>query len=207
MEIYSAEDYRNLFTQKGGKTVLREVPRAGRVKIDPALVLSEDEILSALGIDKGKAIFIRGEVPSSKNSKRIFPKYTSKSSWKHNGKPAFPFITDSEATTKYKKLKKQEYAARVMDWKKIVAGMKTPLYVEFIFIRATKQRWDYNNLTECPQDLMQECGWIEDDDTTVMFPAPPPTPGFVIDKNNSGVVIKLSDIYDDNRVSLKYKRD
>lgn len=207
MESYSAEEYRNLFTQQGKKIVRRESPKTGRVKIDPAKVRSEDQILEALGIKPGTAIFIRGEVPSSKNSKQIFPKPTSRSSWKHNGRTVVPFITDSKATAKYKKEQKKEYASRVMEWKKIVAGRKAPLFVEFIFIRATKQKWDYNNLTECPQDLMQACGWIDDDDTTVMFPAPPPAPGFIIDKNNAGVVIKLSETYDNNRFSLRYKRD
>lgn len=205
MTVLSAHDFGNMYEQKGGKIVKRKVPRSGRVKVDPDKVLSEEQILQALNIDSSEAIFIRGEVPSSKNSKRIFTRHASRSNWKHYGRTVVPFITDSEATTKYKKNKKGEYAERVMDWKRIIAGKKTPLYVEFIFLRSTKQKWDYNNLTECPQDLMQECGWIDDDDTTIMFPFPPPPPGFLIDKNNAGVIIKLSNIYDNNKASLKFR--
>lgn len=205
MTAISVEDFSRMYEQKSGKIVKRDKPRAGRVKIDPAMVLSEEQILQALKIDSTEAIFIRGEVPSSKNSKRIFAKYTSKSSWKLNGKTVVPFITDSATTSKYKKDKNGEYAARAMDWKRICAGVKAPLYVEFIFIRSTKQGWDYNNLTECPQDMMVACGWIDDDDTKIMFPFPPPPPGFIVDKNNAGVIIKLSHIYENDRQALKFK--
>lgn len=207
MTTHSADEFRNLYEQKGGKIVLRQVPlKSRRVKVDPEKVLSEQQLLQSLGIDPSTAIFIRGEVPSSKNSKRIFPRYTSKSSWKFNGKSAVPFITDSAFTEKYKKSVRGEFQSKVMEWKKLIAGVPLPLYVEFIFIRSTKQGWDYNNLTECPQDLMVETGWIEDDNTLVMLPCPPPPPGFLVDKNNAGVIIKLSKLYDSNRSSLRFKR-
>lgn len=201
------DEYNRLFEQKDGKITRRRTKKGStRVKIDPSKILTEEQILAKLGIDPVKAIFIRGEVPSSKNSKQIIFKYTSKSAWRHNGRAIIPFITDSKFTLKYKKEVSGSYQERVMDFKRMCRGIKLPLYIEFIFIRATKGRFDFNNLTEAPQDLMVANGWIEDDDSTNMLCTPPPPPGFIVDKNNAGVIIKLSNIYDNIRTPLQFRR-
>lgn len=200
----SIEEYNSLFQEKDGKIIPRRRSAVGQ-NVDKAKVLSEQQILSSLGIPAGEAIFIRGEVPSSKRGWRIFSKPVSSSKWKLNGRPVVPTVNPSEQTERYRKSVGSEYRKRVMDWKRIIAGRPLPLYIEFILIRATKRMFDFNNITEVVQDEMERNGWVENDDVANMFPVPPPAPGYLVDKNNAGVIIKLSNIYDNNTPHLKFR--
>ena len=201
MTEFSAKEFRDTFITAGKRVVRKK----GVHQVDPDKVLTEDQIIRKYGYDPDKSIFIRGEVPSSKRGWRIFAKAasTARTKWKLNGRPVVPFVTPSAVTEAYRKGVGKEYKRRVMEWKKIITGRPLPLYVEFFFIRRTKGTWDYNNLSEQPQDLMTDHGWIEDDNVKNMFPVPPSPPGYAVDPNNAGVIITLSTIYDNNRTSPK----
>ena len=56
----------------------------------------------------------------------------------------------------------------------------------FHHIRFKKERWDYHNMTQGPADIMQECGWIEDDDCDTLCVHPD---GYTIDRENQGLII------------------
>ena len=63
-----------------------------------------------------------------------------------------------------------------------------PYKVELYFIRDSKRKFDYINAAQIVFDLMQEYGYIEDDDSTNVIPV---FKGFEVDKLNTGVEIKI----------------
>ncbi len=121
-------------------------------------------------IDKIDSIWIPGEVYSSKNNNRIFAKSVKKSKWLLNGKPVKPFITCSAAVSRYKEEKLGYYIANREKFLKMTENKPFPLYVYFQFIRRTRGRWDFNNMTELVQDMMVMAGWIPDDDEKHLIP-------------------------------------
>jgi Holliday junction resolvase RusA-like endonuclease len=127
-----------------------------------------DEYLET--IDKIDSIWIPGEVYSSKNNKRIFTRSVRKSKWLFSGKPVMPFISDSAAVTRYKKEKLGYYIANREKFLKMAENKPFPLHVNFQFVRRTRGKWDFNNMTELVQDMMVLAGWINDDDVSCMIP-------------------------------------
>ena len=45
-----------------------------------------------------------------------------------------------------------------------------PLRIGFYFYRDSKRKWDFVNIAQCPLDLFQQYGYIEDDDTKHVIP-------------------------------------
>lgn len=120
------------------------------------------------------AIWIPGEVYSSKNSKRIIPQFFpnkhQESNWKFRGRSCRPMIVDSAAVAKYKKEKLSLYKLQKDRFLNMIAGRDYPLQVEFSFVRKTQAIWDFNNMTELVQDMMKAAGWIPDDNIKIMIP-------------------------------------
>ncbi|BEO99201.1 hypothetical protein FNCP11_15170 [Fusobacterium nucleatum] len=122
-------------------------------------------------------IFIAGNTPSSKNSKQFV---TLK-----NGKK---LLLNSKIVRKY--IDKSE-----MDWKfnkteffKMLKGKNKPYKIELYFIRDSRRKFDYINAAQIIFDLMQEYGYIEDDDSTNIIPV---FKGFEVDKARAGVKIDV----------------
>ena len=122
-------------------------------------------------------IFISGNTPSSKNSKQFV---TLK-----NGKK---LLLNSKIVRKY--IDKSE-----MDWKfnkteffKMLKGKNKPYKIELYFIRDSRRKFDYINAAQIIFDLMQEYGYIEDDDSTNVIPV---FKGFEVDKARTGVEISV----------------
>ena len=122
-------------------------------------------------------IFISGNTPSSKNSKQFV---TLK-----NGKK---LLLNSKIVRKY--IDKSE-----MDWKfnkteffKMLKGKNKPYKIELYFIRDSRRKFDYINAAQIIFDLMQEYGYIEDDDSTNIIPV---FKGFEVDKARAGVEIEV----------------
>jgi len=117
-------------------------------------------------------IFIQGNVPSSKNSKR----WTGK------------MLINSKTVMKYIKETKSQYEENRINFQEMIAGLEFPVVVSFKFIRGSKHKFDYINPAQTVQDLMVKNGWIEDDNCDFMIPA---FVEYEYDKENPGVEINV----------------
>lgn len=127
-------------------------------------------------------IFIKGNTPSSKNSKRIIT-ITNKKTGKKTTR-----LINSEVTEKYIKNSKADWILNKNNFKKMLKGKEKPYKIELYFIRDSKRRFDYINSAQIVFDLMQTYGYIEDDDSTNIIPV---FSGFEVDKTKSGVMIRV----------------
>ena len=122
-------------------------------------------------------IFIKGNTPSSKNSKQFV---TLK-----NGKT---MLLNSKTVQKYIKESKTDWILNKNNFKKMLKDKKKPYRIELYFIRDSKRRFDYVNAAQIIFDLMQEYGYIEDDDSQNIIPV---FKGFEVDKTKAGVEIRV----------------
>ena len=139
-----------------------------------------EEVLSFEGTftpQKSDSIFIKGNVPSSKNNKQVFAKY---------GKV---FFTDSPQTKRYRKETVEQYRINRDIFLSLTKDKPLPLNVRFKFTRDTRRLFDFVNMAQVVLDLMTEYGWISDDNYTIINPSFDPV--VIIDKINPGVKIKV----------------
>jgi putative uncharacterized protein FNV0869 len=122
-------------------------------------------------------IFIKGNTPSSKNSKQFV---TLK-----NGKT---MLLNSKTVQKYIKESKGDWILNKNEFLKMLKGKEKPYKIELYFIRDSKRRFDYINASQIVFDLMQSYGYIDDDDSTNIIPV---FSGFEVDKAKSGVEIRV----------------
>ena len=122
-------------------------------------------------------IFIKGNTPSSKNSKQFV---TLK-----NGKT---MLLNSKTVQKYIKESKADWILNKNNFKKMIKDKEKPYKIELYFIRDSKRRFDYINASQIVFDLMQEYGYIDDDDSTNVIPL---FKGFEVDKARAGVEIRV----------------
>ena len=127
-------------------------------------------------------IFIAGNTPSSKNSKRIIT-ITNKKTGKKTTR-----LINSEVTEKYIKNSKADWLVNKNEFLKMLKGKEKPYKIELYFIRDSKRRFDYINAAQIIFDLMQEYGYIEDDDSQNIIPV---FKGFEVDKTKAGVEIRV----------------
>ena len=117
-------------------------------------------------------IFIPGNVPSSKNSKR----WTGK------------MLINSKTVMKYIKETKGYYLQYKKDFQQLTENKEYPVTVSFQFIRGSKHRFDYINPAQTVQDLMVKNNRIEDDNCEYIIPHFEP---YKYDKENPGVYITI----------------
>lgn len=122
-------------------------------------------------------IFIKGNTPSSKNSKQFV---TLK-----NGKT---MLLNSKTVQKYIKESKVDWIKNKTEFLKMIKDKEKPYKIELYFIRDSKRRFDYINAAQIIFDLMQEYDYIEDDDSTNVIPI---FKGFEVDKAKAGVEIRV----------------
>ena len=127
-------------------------------------------------------IFISGKTPSSKNSKRIIT-ITNKKTGKKTTR-----LINSEVTEKYIKNSKADWVLNKRNFLKMLVGKEKPYKIELYFIRDSKRKFDYINAAQIVFDLMQEYGYIEDDNSTNVIPI---FKGFEVDKARTGVEISV----------------
>lgn len=127
-------------------------------------------------------IFISGNTPSSKNSKRIIT-ITNKKTGKKTTR-----LINSEVTEKYIKNSKADWVLNKRNFLKMLVGKEKPYKVELFFIRDSKRKFDYINAAQIVFDLMQHYGYIEDDDSINVIPV---FKGFEVDKARAGVEIEV----------------
>lgn len=117
-------------------------------------------------------IFIRGNVPSSKNSKSSF-----------NGR-----VVHSKLTIEYRKNTSFTYSCLAEKFKSMLKGKEKPYRIGIRIVRDSKRRFDYHNICQLPLDLMQEFGWIGDDCADEVIPVFLP---YSIDKESPGIYISV----------------
>ena len=119
-----------------------------------------------------KYIFIKGNVPSSKNSKR----WTGK------------MLINSKTVMRYKKNTCDEWWCNCLKFKELIKNKEKPYKIGFYFIRDSKRKFDYINAAQLPLDLMQEFDWVEDDNMENVIPV---FLGYEVDKENPGIRIEI----------------
>ena len=122
-------------------------------------------------------IFIKGNTPSSKNSKQFVTLKSGKT-----------MLLNSKTVQKYIKESKGDWLVNKNEFLKMLKGKEKPYKIELYFIRDSKRRFDYINAAQIVFDLMQEYGYIEDDDSTNVIPV---FKGFEVDKARAGVEIRV----------------
>ena len=127
-------------------------------------------------------IFIAGNTPTSKNSKRIIT-ITDKKTGKETTR-----LINSKVTEKYIKNSKADWLVNKNEFLKMLKGKEKPYRIELYFIRDSRRRFDYINAAQIIFDLMQEYGYIENDDSTNVIPV---FKGFEVDKTRAGVKIDV----------------
>lgn len=153
-------------------------------------------------------IFIKGNVPSLKNSKvktsrGIFSSPTVSKFIRSIGIQSFNSrkkevrgYVDPNRPNEFEKLRSQFEAMKI--------GKGDPLIIGYHQVRNSKRLFDFSNSVEIIQDLMTAHDFIEDDNVKYVFPVPMTIDGhlpvegkvrdkplYSVDKENPGVWIKL----------------
>lgn len=117
-------------------------------------------------------IFIKGNVPSLKNSKRWTGKY----------------LISSKRVLEYEKWHNIDYQHMAILFKPVLANLPKPYKISFKFIRGSKHKFDYINAAQLPLDLMVKNGILDDDNADEVIPIFEP---YEYNKNDAGVLIKI----------------
>lgn len=144
-----------------------------------------------------RCIFIRGNVPSSKNSKEIIQMPMKKGEFRITGKchcgaaiksTTRPILINSKVVRNYIKTTEPGYVSNRLMFHTMMLEKELPMSLGLYFIRDSKRRFDINNATQIIQDLMVEYKWIEDDNMDFVYPIPL---GNHTDPTSAGVYIAV----------------
>jgi hypothetical protein len=119
-------------------------------------------------------IFIKGNVPSSKNTKQ----WTGK------------FLVWSKNAQKYVRQTEDYWIENREIWRDMLGDKEFPIKVSFKFVRKSKHKFDYVNPLQTILDLMVKYKWLEDDNADIIKPV---FEDYEYDKDNPGVYIKILD--------------
>lgn len=153
-----------------------------------------------------KAIFIRGNLSSSKNSKEIMQMFTGKSECcnaEYDRKTKIcskckqvtksgkrPVLHNSKVVQEYIETNSQQYIDNRPLFLELSKDYQKPLFVGFYIIRDSARRYDFINCMQIICDLMVKHGWIGDDSTDFIIPL---FLGNHKDPAKAGVIIKILD--------------
>jgi len=129
--------------------------------------------------EKDGTIFIKGNVPSLKNSKQIFK----------NSKTGKSFITSSALCKQYVKDTDIHFRVFKPKFLEMIKGKDKPYRIQMFFVRDKHKAFDYINISQIIFDLMQTHGWLEDDDNRNVIPNF--DCGYGYDPKMAGVIIKI----------------
>jgi Holliday junction resolvase RusA-like endonuclease len=115
-------------------------------------------------------ITIRGEIHSSKNSRKIFRA--------NNGRT---YVVKSAAAKADEQVILYQLIEQKPTWE---AAQSRNTHVCFHFIRKTHARFDFANIVQGIADAMVKAGYIEDDSVDFFIPV---YAGYEVDKQNAGV--------------------
>lgn len=124
-------------------------------------------------------IFLKGNVPSSKNSKN-FTRINNKTLLL-NSKTVNKYLANFEYQYFDNKNKKK--------FKEMLRGKKKPYQIKFTFTRDSKRKFDASNIVQIVQDLMVRHNWLIDDNYDEMIPIF--NPEYKLDPSYPGVLIEV----------------
>lgn len=132
-------------------------------------------------IDPTINLWLNGNVPSSKNSKRIV-----------RGRGRRPRLLWSKLAEEYRDTVKHEMLAERLHWDLLVRDHPDPIVCAFYFVRSSRRRFDFHNAVQTISDLMVEAQWLSDDDMDHFIPVPLQINGkwYHVDKDAPGVLIQ-----------------
>jgi len=153
-------------------------------------------------------IFIKGNVPSLKNSKvktsrGIFSSPTVNNYIRKLGIQSFN--SRKKIVQGYVDIAKpNQIEALRAQFEEMSIGKENPLFIGYHQVRNSKRLFDFSNSVEVIQDLFTAHNFIEDDNVQYVFPIPMSIDGelpttknirttkwYSIDKDNPGVYIKI----------------
>ncbi len=151
-------------------------------------------------------IFIKGNIPSLKNSKvktsrGIFHSPTVSKFIRSLG--IQHFNSRKKEVKGYKDpLRPNEFEALRNSFEAMKNGKNNPLIIGYHQVRNSKRSFEFSNSVEVLQDLFTSHDFIEDDNVKYVFPIPMTKDGeiaspenrdrlYSVDKNNPGVWIKI----------------
>lgn len=117
-------------------------------------------------------IVIKGEIHSSKNSRRVF----------RAGKRVI--VAKSAQAKADESVLAEQLSLQRSKWEAMMEGELFPVTVAFHFIRRTNAKWDFANLVQGVADAMVKARYIPDDDVTHFIPV---YAGHTVDKERPGV--------------------
>lgn len=98
------------------------------------------------------------------------------------------YFVVSKSTKKWRDATVQAWLDQRDRFLSIIEKLPRPYYIEFTFIRRTKQTFDYHNIVQAPLDEMTKYGWINDDNADNVKPY---FGDYEYDKVNPGLRIKI----------------
>lgn len=122
-------------------------------------------------------IFIPYNVPSSKNNRRNFGRYS----------------IASKATIEYIKATERIYKDNTNTFLELIKDKPKPYIIGLHFVRKSKHKWDFINPCQTVADILTKMNWIEDDnmDEVIFVPFKINDKYYTYDKDNPGVYIKI----------------
>lgn len=117
-------------------------------------------------------IFIKGNTPSSKNSKR----WTGK------------FLINSKVVMNWKKSVEYDFLKNKKAFKTMIEEKEKPYKIQFKFVRNSKRKFDYVNAVQVVLDMMTKYKWIDDDNADEIMPF---FDYYIYDKKNPGCYIDV----------------
>lgn len=145
------------------------------------------------------SIFLRGNVPSSKNS-RVNGKFFSKTVMKYLRSIGIQGFSSSKKTVKgYKDLSRPNlFEETLRPYFSQHFDRDIQNLIGFHFVRNTKRKFDFGNICQILLDLLTAHDMIDDDSADKVLPVPLSLDGkyYSVDKDNPGVYIEiLRDMY------------
>ena len=140
-------------------------------------------------------VFIKGSIPSSKNSKVATSKgvFHSKTVGKFLREQGIQHYSVSKKEITYYKTRPCIFPVEQLSRLLSASHGKRPVKIGVHFVRQTKARFDFHNLVQILFDLMVAFSIIEDDNMDCILPFPMQMNGnwYSVDKLNPGAYIAI----------------
>lgn len=142
-------------------------------------------------------VFIKGNIPSSKNSKVAIKTgvFHSKTVGKFLRDQGILHYSASKKQITYYKTKPCVFPVKELSRLFSTSNSGNPVKIGIHFVRQSKSKFDFHNLVQVILDLMVAFDIIEDDNMDCILPFPMQIDGkwYSIDKDNPGCYITILD--------------